>query len=483
MPKYNFVKAFTGKANRGIAKTALKSFADHAMKTFAGSGAYRYKRARRSAFRGSGAFQGSGAYRKGRRRYSSRRIGSAPTMRSYKARGSDVQRLVVSHREYIGNISSSPATTSASTGALTPFFQVSRFIQPASAALFPWLSGIAPNYVKYRFRKLIFSLKSLVSEGTANTGGTVTGLGEWAMACDYNVNNSAFASGDTGTTSTTQNSPAGNGLIAFPDFNNMLNSEGGISTKPSNGMSFGVEMNKGDVPYKWYFTLQDNESLANQSSTTQGFGQLDMKLYSPGLMQVASQGIPSVVTGGKFQPVALGQMWVEYVVEFEGAIVPFKKPNSAVYVGGTGTQADLFQGTGVKIYDNIWPDAVMDVTTTANVIQFPVGATEGIYEIIISVIGDSTANSQMTVAFTRCTTYSGNYNSITGVASAETATDQVPNATTPSAQFLFRHMVILSNASAIDPALCTYTITTSPANQTSWEVRVHRIPDGQLMNI
>jgi len=75
--------------------------------------------------------------------------------------------VVVSHSEYIGTVSSS-ATFAATTYP----------INPGLAITFPWLSNLAVNYVKYRFKKLQFLYVPAV--GTATSGRV-------ALAFDSNV--------------------------------------------------------------------------------------------------------------------------------------------------------------------------------------------------------------------------------------------------------------------------------------------------------
>jgi hypothetical protein len=66
--------------------------------------------------------------------------------------------ILVSHREFIGTLTSTASTTFQLLGlsANTPGYDGN----PACSFLFPWLSNIAGNYEKYRFTKLEFDFKT-----------------------------------------------------------------------------------------------------------------------------------------------------------------------------------------------------------------------------------------------------------------------------------------------------------------------------------
>lgn len=55
--------------------------------------------------------------------------------------------IIVRHRELISDLSASAS-----------FQPGSRRINPGDADVFPWLSGIASRYEKYKFRKLKFTM-------------------------------------------------------------------------------------------------------------------------------------------------------------------------------------------------------------------------------------------------------------------------------------------------------------------------------------
>jgi hypothetical protein len=69
------------------------------------------------------------------------------------------QRMIISEREYIGEIIPSAY----------PAFSLQQYpVNPGQAACFPWLSSIARNFEKYEFESLAFVYKREVSEYAAN---------------------------------------------------------------------------------------------------------------------------------------------------------------------------------------------------------------------------------------------------------------------------------------------------------------------------
>jgi len=454
-----------GRAVRSVANAGLNRATSAALGAISGSGAYRMKRGRRPRYYKRRSFRGSGAYR----------MGSGANFTSYKAKGSDVQRLLVTHREYIGDMYSTSCATTLSTSASGPWSQESFLINAGSATLFPWLSGIAVNYTKYRFKKLIFTAKSLLSESTANTGGTVTGVGQYAIACNYNVNEVGFTNGIPmpGTTAAPGNTIGSSTYMAFPSMSEVLNSEGAISTKPTNSMSFGVECNKGDVPYKWYFVSNDYDNLDIDRATQ---GDQDRKLYCPGMVQFSSSGIPATITASEFVPVCIAQLWAEYVVEFETANIPKSHGvNEAMYAGSGSTASDLFAGTAYRIMDTLHPGEFVDVDTTANKIKLPRGIEDGIYRIQLYFAGDDAAVSAITQTIINGTVLDANFLSGTGE-DAGVSYRQFPAANTQTTSMYYELYVDVNN-SAVAGRRCeiTFAITTHVSGTVKWDVRISKI--------
>jgi len=92
---------------------------------------------------------------------------SAPVMRSQNG------HIVISHKEYLGEVTSSAVLNAFAVGSYT--------INPGLSVSFPWLSQIAPAYESYQFEKLDFIYEPSIS---ASTSGVV------ALAVEYDVSDS-----------------------------------------------------------------------------------------------------------------------------------------------------------------------------------------------------------------------------------------------------------------------------------------------------
>lgn len=90
--------------------------------------------------------------------------------------------VVVSHREYIGDI-----TCSADQS-----FKIQELvINPGNPTTFPWLATIATNFEQYRVRAMRFHFRSTSGNSVASTN---TSLGTVVLATQYNVTGTTFAS-------------------------------------------------------------------------------------------------------------------------------------------------------------------------------------------------------------------------------------------------------------------------------------------------
>jgi hypothetical protein len=87
---------------------------------------------------------------------------TTPIRQSYN---SILQRYKVRHKEYVADVAGSIAYT-----------PLSYRINPANPILFPWLSRIAPNFERYKFKQLCFCLKTQTSTTT---------VGSVMLAIDY----------------------------------------------------------------------------------------------------------------------------------------------------------------------------------------------------------------------------------------------------------------------------------------------------------
>lgn len=175
--------------------------------------------------------------------------------------------IVITHREYIGDV-----TPSAN-------FAIRRYdINPGLTPTFPWLADLADAYDEYEVRAIVFEYKSLCSQSTTSASGTL-GMGSVIMATNYNQHN----------------------INAFVDKRTMENYEGSSSKRPQDSNIHIVDVKKASTPVaglKWVRTGPVPEDA-------------DVRLYDIGQFCLATQGQPSDVSEG-----TIGELWVAYEIEF-----------------------------------------------------------------------------------------------------------------------------------------------------------------------
>lgn len=161
------------------------------------------------------------------------------------------QNVVVSHREYITDVS----------GVTTPFLlELSLRINPGNASCFPWLSAIARRFESYNFRKLHFCYETETS--TLSTGYCL-------LSIDYDP----------------RDPPPTSKVVAF-------NYESAI---------------KG-APWQSFRHVSHRENLSKRKTyLVADTGQPDADLYDVGNLFVA--------LGGQASTDKVGEIWVEYTVE------------------------------------------------------------------------------------------------------------------------------------------------------------------------
>lgn len=164
---------------------------------------------------------------------------------------------IVTHREYIGDISG----TSAFTSRTFP-------LNPGLPSTFPWLSQVASGYAEYKFHGIIFEFRSMITDFvTSGAPGVVM------MATNYNA--------DAPNYSTKQE---------------MENSEYAVSTKPTLSQVHMVECAGSQTPYRLLYTRSGVVPAEE-----------DLRLYDHGNFILATQANPVQL---------LGELWVSYCVEF-----------------------------------------------------------------------------------------------------------------------------------------------------------------------
>jgi hypothetical protein len=94
------------------------------------------------------------------------RVGTAPVAIGYSTKGSkhvfsgNGPTMIVSHKEYVGDVASTGATFNASVFSI---------LQPGDPNAFPWLSALAGRFEMYRLKRLTFSYLPACSSSTAGT--------------------------------------------------------------------------------------------------------------------------------------------------------------------------------------------------------------------------------------------------------------------------------------------------------------------------
>jgi hypothetical protein len=173
------------------------------------------------------------------------------------------QTNIVSHREYIGDLTG----TANFTNRMYP-------LNPGSDFTFPWLATIAQCYQQYKWHGLIFEFRPLITDFV--TGGAP---GVIVMATNYNADEPAYISKQ-----------------------HMENSEFAVSVKPTCNLMHGVECAPGQTPLSELYVRPGGQATG-----------LDLKFTDLGNFQFATQGNP-VQT--------LGELWVSYTIEFFKPLLP-----------------------------------------------------------------------------------------------------------------------------------------------------------------
>lgn len=245
------------------------------------SRSYRRKTSGRSIF---GTVYGRGAYYGRRARQPTVQRGAGPRGgRSRKGNGfltlgfggTDPPKMsmgkggmVVSHREYIQDITSS-----------VPFIGENFPLNPGMQQTFPWLSQIADNFEEYIPEAMIFEYKTTSSNTVVNTTNSNPGLGTVVMATQYNSLNNDFGNKQQ-----------------------MENYENAVSVDPSRSVVHAIECAKGQTP------VQPMYVRTGALPATAGVSN-DLRFYDLGKMTIAT-------VGQQTNNFVIGELWVSYRIRF-----------------------------------------------------------------------------------------------------------------------------------------------------------------------
>lgn len=286
MPKYNVKRAFYGKNNKRRLRKVASAF-----KRIASSAA---KSAARSARREASAaskqltvdmLAGSGDYRikkyiTGRHGFDKvgRQRGGTGSATGHHAARADIGKgcMRIKHTEYIGDLV-----------ATNPNFQSQIYgLNPGDSGTFPWLSSLAVNFQHYKFRKLVFEYRPLVSEGTTAAQNQLLSMGAVMMATQYD-------------------SVAG----PYPNKATMAESDFAVTSKPSEHMLHAIECEPKYNPLGILYVS------GNQDPTYSGVPNADVRMQNLGIFQIANQGVPFPQNPEDAVNSDLGEIWVHYEVD------------------------------------------------------------------------------------------------------------------------------------------------------------------------
>jgi len=250
------------------------------------SGASRARSSRRRGSAGSifGTVYGRGAYYGRRARQPTIQRGMGPRGgRSRKAGGfltlgfggTDPPKMsmgkggmVVSHREYIQDITSS-----------VPFIGENFPLNPGIQTTFPWLSQIADNFEEWIPEAIIFEYKTTSSNTVVNTTNSNPGLGSVILATQYNSLNNDFGNKQQ-----------------------MENYENAVSVDPSRSVVHAIECAKGQTPVQPMYVRTG--ALPVQAGVSN-----DLRFYDHGKMTIAT-------VGQQTNNFVIGELWVSYRIRF-----------------------------------------------------------------------------------------------------------------------------------------------------------------------
>lgn len=194
-----------------------------------------------------------------------------PSIQTPAVRNQSDRSVVVSHREYIGDVVTSPTPGG---------FQLMSFrINPGNPVVFPWLSNIAPCFQEYKLNGCLFHFKSMSADALNSTN---TALGQVICATNYNV--------------------------AQANYQNkfeMENTEFGSSSKPSESIMHPIECDR-------RLNVLGNLYIAPGGSPPEGS---DPQFYEHANFQLATNGFQGA-------SVNIGELWVTYEVILRKPIQP-----------------------------------------------------------------------------------------------------------------------------------------------------------------
>lgn len=322
-------------------------------------------------FRGRGAYIGAdntlGNYPSEENQLINKMQGS----RHMVTKNDETNAITICHTEYIGDVKPEDNGSSLSSGFQTQYFLA---LNPGLALSFPWLSNIAQFYEEYEFEQLMFTYKSMVTEGNATAGGTVI------MATQYNPMNPAFLSKQT-----------------------MENYDYANSGKVTSTIQHGIECDPAKRGGNAIEYVRTGAIPSNQ----------DLKTYDHAVFQLATTGAQSGQT--------LGELWVHYKVTLHKTKIPmvgqisrnlnafadYAPANSLGVIGPPGVGLDanapftIASGGSRKLVtstvDN-YSNPNIELSFTVNSITLPRQIVSGTYIVVYTASGSTSDVSGYSMA-------------------------------------------------------------------------------------
>ena len=203
--------------------------------------------------------------------YEATAVDPMPSINPPVVRNASDRSVVISHREYIGDVVTSP-----NPGA---FNLMSFMVNPGNEVVFPWLSRVAACFQEYTLNGCLFQFKSMSADALNSTN---TALGQVICATNYNVSQQNYQS-------------------KFE----MENTEFGSSCKPSESFMHPIECDR-------RMNVLGNMYVAASGVVPPGS---DPQFYNHCNFQIATNGFQGA-------SVNVGELWVTYEVILRKPIQP-----------------------------------------------------------------------------------------------------------------------------------------------------------------
>lgn len=210
---------------------------------------------------GNGMYTGQGEYSGNNLIDDATSAGAVP---SFGSVNDETGAVVITHREYIGDIYANPSTEDFKNTAYP--------INPGLEQTFPWLSQIAQNFEEYELLQCMFTYRSTMADVSSANGQ----VGTVIMATNYNPSEGAFR-----------------------DKSRMMGYAHSSSDKSTSIQIHGVECD----PSK--NSGSSGKYIRSQELPT---GE-DIKMYDHGLFQVATANTPTALAN-----LTIAELWVSYTV-------------------------------------------------------------------------------------------------------------------------------------------------------------------------